>query len=162
MVSMGWGAHPIAERENPRINREDPNEGKDALGGDGRHPPVKPRMPLSVAARVQLLGLPQGDRELTEDPFEAARREVEEETSLRNLDFPWGQVFRETEPYGAGKVARYYLAATQEVAVTLAVSMELGRPEHDEYRWLHYREARALLSARLIAILDWAREVSGC
>ena len=105
---------------------------------------------------------PKGIVELTEDPFEAARREVEEETSLRNLDFPWGQVFRETEPYGAGKVARYYLAATQEVAVTLAVSMELGRPEHDEYRWLHYGEARALLSARLIAILDWAREVSGC
>ena len=105
---------------------------------------------------------PKGIVEPTEDPFEAARREVEEETSLRNLDFPWGQVFRETEPYGAGKVARYYLAATQEVAVTLAISMELGRPEHDEYRWLHYREARALLSARLIAILDWAREVSGC
>ena len=105
---------------------------------------------------------PKGIVEPTEDPFETARREVEEETSLRNLDFPWGPVFRETEPYGAGKVARYYLAATQEVAVTLAVSMELGRPEHDEYRWLHYGEARALLSARLIAILDWAREVSGC
>lgn len=105
---------------------------------------------------------PKGIVELTEDPFEAARREVEEETSLRNLDFPWGQVFRETAPYGAGKVARYYLAATQEEAVTLAISMELGRPEHDEYRWLHYGEARTLLSARLIAILDWAREVSGC
>ena len=67
---------------------------------------------------------PKGIVELTEDPIEAARREVEEETSLRSLDFPWGQVFRETEPYGAGKVARYYLAATQEVAVTLAVSMD--------------------------------------
>ncbi len=55
---------------------------------------------------------PKGIVEPTEVPFEAARREVEEETSLRNLDFPWGQVFRETEPYGAGKVARYYLAAT--------------------------------------------------
>ncbi len=119
-------------------------------------------MPLSVAARVQLLGLPQGDRRAHGRPVEAARREVEEETSLRNLDFPWGQVFRETEPYDASKVARYYLAATQEVAMTLAVCMELGRPEHDEYRWLHYGEARALLSARLIAILDWAREVSGC
>lgn len=39
---------------------------------------------------------------------------------------------------------------------------ELGRPEHGEYRWLRYGEARALLSARLIAILDWARGVSGC
>jgi len=46
--------------------------------------------------------------------------------------------------------------------VTLAVSKEFGHPEHDEYRWLHYVEARALLSARFIAILDWAREVSGC
>ena len=44
---------------------------------------------------------PKGIVEPTEDPFEAARREVEEETSLRNLDFPWGPVFRETEPYGA-------------------------------------------------------------
>lgn len=70
---------------------------------------------------------PKGIVEPTEDPFEAARREVEEETSLRNLDFPWGQVFRETEPYGAGKVARYYLAATQEVAVTLISLATLWR-----------------------------------
>ncbi|MGH8644249.1 MAG: NUDIX domain-containing protein [Gammaproteobacteria bacterium] len=105
---------------------------------------------------------PKGTVQPAEDPFEAACREVEEETSLRNLSFPWGEVFRETEPYGAGKVARYYLAAVGEAEVTLAVSEELGRPEHDEYRWLRYGEARALLSARLIAILDWAREVSGC
>lgn len=105
---------------------------------------------------------PKGTVQPAEDPFEAACREVEEETSLRNLSFPWGEVFRETQPYGAGKVARYYLVAVGEAEVTLPVSEELGRPEHDEYRWLRYGEARALLSARLIAILDWAREVSGC
>jgi len=87
---------------------------------------------------------------------------VEEETSLANLGFPWSEVFRETEPYGAGKVARYYLAAVHEAEATLPISAELGRPEHHQYRWLPYGEARALLSARLITILDWAREVSGC
>jgi bis(5'-nucleosidyl)-tetraphosphatase len=97
-----------------------------------------------------------------ENPFRAACREVEEETSLNNLRFPWGEIFCETEPYGAGKVARYYLATVSEPQVVLAVSTELGRPEHHEYRWLRYGEARALLSARLTAILDWARGASGC
>ncbi len=105
---------------------------------------------------------PKGTVEPGEDPFEAACREVGEETSLANLSFPWGEVFCETEPYGAGKVARYYLTAVPEAEVTLPISAELGRPEHDEYRWLRYGEARALLSVRLIAILEWAREVSGC
>lgn len=105
---------------------------------------------------------PKGTVKPAENPFQAARREVEEETSLRNLRFPWGDIFRETEPYGAGKVARYYLATVCEAEVTLPVSGELGRPEHDEYRWLRYGEARALLSTRLIGILDWARGVSGC
>ncbi|MGH6635772.1 MAG: NUDIX domain-containing protein [Gammaproteobacteria bacterium] len=105
---------------------------------------------------------PKGTVEPREDPFEAACREVVEETSLTNLSFPWGDMFRETEPYGAGKVTRYYLAAVHEAEVTLPISADLGRPEHDEYRWLRYGEARALLSARLIGIVDWAREVSGC
>ncbi|MGH8613976.1 MAG: NUDIX domain-containing protein, partial [Gammaproteobacteria bacterium] len=104
---------------------------------------------------------PKGNVEPGEDPFEAACREVEEETSLANLSFPWGEVFCETEPYAAGKVARYYLAAVSESEVTLPISAELGRPEHDEYRWLGYGKARAVLSTRLIAILEWAREVSG-
>jgi len=42
--------------------------------------------------------------------------------------------------------------------VTLPVSPELGRPEHHEFRWTGWDEARALLPARLLPILDWARE----
>jgi len=39
------------------------------------------------------------------------------------------------------------------------VNAELGRPEHDEFRWLPYQEARALLSPRLIPILEWSLDV---
>jgi len=99
---------------------------------------------------------PKGVVEAGEDPLEAARREVEEETGLTNLVFSWGHDFRETPPYGPGKVARYYVAETRQSEIILLVSQELGRPEHHEYRWLSYEEARELLVPRLTPILDWA------
>jgi len=105
---------------------------------------------------------PKGIVESGEDAFLAACREAEEEASLKDLTFPWGKIYRETEPYGTGKIARYYLAETNVSEIILPVSAELGRPEHDEYRWLAYPEARALLTARLIPILDWAHAVTGC
>jgi bis(5'-nucleosidyl)-tetraphosphatase len=53
-------------------------------------------------------------------------------------------------------VARYYLAETGAEQVQLNVNPELGRPEHHEFRWLSYAEARPLLVDRLRAVLDWA------
>jgi len=101
---------------------------------------------------------PKGLVEAGEEPLQAAIREVEEETTIRQLDFSWGLDYRETPPYGRGKIARYYLARTSQSAVELPVSPELGHPEHDEYRWLDYQAARRLLNERLRPILDWARE----
>ena len=95
-----------------------------------------------------------------EEPLQAAIREVEEETSLTDLDFRWGHDFRETVPYGRGKVARYYLAETAGDEVALPVSPELGKPEHDEFRWVDYSGARRLLPARLQPILEWAEKMS--
>lgn len=99
---------------------------------------------------------PKGRVEAGEAPLAAACREVREETALTKLDFCWGHGFRETPPYGPGKVARYYLAKTASEQVELLVNPELGKPEHEEFRWLDYQGARALLSPRLLPVIDWA------
>jgi len=104
---------------------------------------------------------PKGRVEPGETPIAAARREVEEETGLTNLDLRWGETYRDTEPYRAGKVARYYLAHCASTDVRLGISPQLGRPEHHEYRWLPYAEARALVGPRVRTILDWAHQSIG-
>jgi 8-oxo-dGTP pyrophosphatase MutT (NUDIX family) len=104
---------------------------------------------------------PKGVVEPGEEPVAAARRETTEETGLDQLDFAFGDGYRETMPYAGGKVARYYLAVTGEERITLPVSAELGRPEHDEWRWVDFNEAAALLPPRLQPILEWARQTLG-
>ena len=99
---------------------------------------------------------PKGQVEPGEEPLAAAVREVAEETGLRDLEFRWGYEFRETPPYGRGKVARYYLAQSRHGGVSLPVNPLLGRPEHHEFRWLAYDAARATVGGRLKPILDWA------
>jgi 8-oxo-dGTP pyrophosphatase MutT (NUDIX family) len=99
---------------------------------------------------------PKGIVEAGEEPLEAARREVAEETGLTDLVFSWGHAYQETPPYGPGKIARYYVAETRQTEVILPISPELGRPEHHEYRWMIYQEARELLAPRVQPIFDWA------
>ncbi len=99
---------------------------------------------------------PKGLVEPGEDPRSSAIREVAEETTLTDLDFRWGEDYRETEPYGRGKIARYYVAESGAGEVSLPVSPELGHPEHHEFRWCDYRSARSLLPPRVQPILDWA------
>ena len=99
---------------------------------------------------------PKGIVEPGESPIEAAKREVEEETSLKELNFRWGYDYRETGPYNRGKIARYYVAETNEDRVRLLPNPEIGRPEHDEYRWVSYEEALSLVAARVKEALEWA------
>lgn len=103
---------------------------------------------------------PKGMVDAGEEPLAAAIREVEEETTLTNLDFRWGHIFQETEPYGSkNKIARYYIAESKTGGAHLPVSAELGKPEHDEFRWMSYDEAKELLVPRVLAILDWAQAI---
>lgn len=99
---------------------------------------------------------PKGIVEKDEMPLVAAIRELREETSLERVEFPWGEEFIETEPYNH-KIARYYLGKVFSRKVFLPVNPVLGRPEHHEFRWRTYDEARTLLVPRLQRVLDWAQ-----
>jgi len=102
---------------------------------------------------------PKGMVEPGEDPLAAARREVREETLIEDLAFDWGEVYRETGPYGNRKIARYYLAATRTQSVALPVNPELGRPEHNEWRWMSGEAALSVASPRLQPVVRWAIEM---
>ena len=99
---------------------------------------------------------PKGLIEPDEKPLAAARRETREETGLAGLDFRWGTESVDSAMYGDRKIATYFLALAATGEVTLPVNPELGHPEHDEFRWVSYAEAQALLPPRLQPILDWA------
>lgn len=104
---------------------------------------------------------PKGVAGPNEDPLDAAKRETLEETGIDDLDFIFGEDYKETVPYNvtttAHKVARYYVAETQTVDITLPESPTLGHPEHHEYRWVTCDEAEDLLPPRLAGVLDWVR-----
>ncbi|SRR5258706_2326454 len=105
---------------------------------------------------------PKGLVETGEDQLACAKREVKEETGLSELDYPFDDAYRETVPYAGKKIARYYLAETEEVEIELPISTELGRPEHHEWRWVSHEEAEELLPPRLAVVLEWAqRTISG-
>jgi 8-oxo-dGTP pyrophosphatase MutT (NUDIX family) len=104
---------------------------------------------------------PKGLVEAGEQPLQAAIREVQEETLINSLQFNWGEDYRETAPYGHKKVARYYLAQTLIEKVTLPVRPELGRPEHNEFRWVTFDQGLTLCSPRLDPIMRWAGETIG-
>jgi bis(5'-nucleosidyl)-tetraphosphatase len=103
---------------------------------------------------------PKGVVEPGEDPLDAAKREVREETGISDLRFCWGHIYRETRPYSGGKkVARYYVAETRTLQVVFSVNPEIGRPEHHEYRWLTYGELKELAPQRLRDIITWVGTV---
>ncbi len=100
---------------------------------------------------------PKGLVEPGETDLQCAMRECAEETGLVDLDFPLGEEHQDTLAYAGGKVARYFLAETEQADVRLPVSAELGRPEHHEWRWVSFDEADELLPPRLAIVLEWAR-----
>ena len=105
---------------------------------------------------------PKGMVESWESPLEAALREVDEETTITDLNFCWGTCYHQTQPYNHGrKIARYYIAETVQAKIHLPVNPELGRPEHSEYRWVTRSQAWKMVTPRVQAVLVWADGVLG-
>lgn len=108
----------------------------------------------------QFWDFPKGLKEDGEEPLQAAIREVEEESTLVDLQFQWGYDYRETPAYGRHrKIARYYIALCESGTVALPINPELGRPEHDEFRWVTFQDAMPLLSPRVQPVLKWAHDI---
>ena len=99
---------------------------------------------------------PKGMVEAGEEPLAAARREVREETTIEDLVFGFGGEHIDTGPYSHNKVARYFMAETRTSAVTLPINPELGTPEHHEWRWVNFEDARSMVSLRVAPVLEWA------
>lgn len=104
---------------------------------------------------------PKGGADEDETPIMAARREMREETGIADFEMPYGEICKDTEVYARGKVATFFIARVKQQKLTLPVSEELGKPEHDEYRWVSAQEARRLLPVRLLPILEWAASIAG-
>ncbi len=102
---------------------------------------------------------PKGVVEAGEEALDGAKREVTEETTITELNFKWGLEYRETGPYGQGKVARYYIAETQQEEVDLPINPEIGRAEHEEYCWVNYNDALLLVSPRVRSVLEWSENI---
>jgi len=96
---------------------------------------------------------PKGLVEPGEEPIDAA---VREETALDDISFDWGSVHIDTGPYNKGKIARYYIARSKEVRISLPINPELGFPEHQEARWVDVNKALAMVSPRLQPVVRWA------
>lgn len=126
-------------------------------------------MPLRYAGvnRPQLLLLrvynlwdfPKGMLEGNEDHITAAKREMEEETTLSDYVFHWGFDYIDTGPYSQGKISRYFIAECATGEVSLPVNPELGRPEHHEFRWMDIYEARKNVRPRLGPVIDWIEAI---
>jgi bis(5'-nucleosidyl)-tetraphosphatase len=102
---------------------------------------------------------PKGMVEENETPLEAACREVYEESNLVGLQFYWGHHYYQTPPYNRGKVARYYMAESPAGDVSLPISEELGRPEHEEFRWVSISTGMEMLTPRVQPVLQWASAI---
>lgn len=107
----------------------------------------------------QYWDFPKGIVEEGETAIDAALREIEEETTITDLEFKWGMEYKDTGPYRGGKVARYYIAQTQCVEIELPVNPEIGVPEHQAYQWATLQEAYEIVSPRVATILDWADRI---
>ena len=109
----------------------------------------------------QFWDFPKGIREEGEQSLQTTLREVREETGIEDLAFDWGERYFETGPYSRGKVARYYIARTEQADVVMGISPETGEPEHHEWRWVSFDGAYDLGSPRMRQIVQWARQIIG-
>lgn len=95
--------------------------------------------PSSAKAPRDYWDLPKGHVEKGEKEIDTVKREVLEETGLKNIKFiegfkKWIKYFFKFRGKNILKFVTFYLVETKEKGVKIS-------PEHIEYKWLPYEEA---------------------
>lgn len=95
--------------------------------------------PSSAKAPRDYWDLPKGHIEKGEDEIETVKREIEEETGLKDIKFvegfkEWMKYFFKFKGKNILKFVTFYLAKTQNKDVKIS-------GEHIGYKWLPYEEA---------------------
>ena len=102
--------------------------------------------PASEKGFKDYWGFPKGHIEKGENPEETARREIEEETGLKDIKFidgfkEWIKYFFKREGKNVFKIVTFFLAETSQKEVKLSF-------EHSGYEWLTFDEALERLTFR--------------
>ncbi len=88
--------------------------------------------------------------------LQAAIEETRAATGLEDLEFPWGEEYRETVAFDDGRVSRYYLAESPVAEITLRLPADADAEEDYGFAWATFDEAEDILPPRLAVVLDWA------
>jgi 8-oxo-dGTP pyrophosphatase MutT (NUDIX family) len=110
---------------------------------------------LVVRARTSW-DFPRGRLNPGEEEFATAQRTVAGATGFTDLDFPFADAHIEALPDASGRVARYYLAETDDPALPPTRSTDAEYPR-DEWRWVSFDGAEDVLPPRLARVLDWTQ-----
>ena len=101
---------------------------------------------------------PAGIINVHEDAQAAAERETLAATGISDLEFVFGEDYKETTPYAGNHVGRYYVAETRVETITPPAPCRPGKPAADEWRWVTCEEAEDYLPPRLAHVLAWVQE----
>ena len=106
---------------------------------------------------------PKGQLEENESYIEAAIRETREETGLQlGTDYKLTGKVVPSITYGSGKnkkTAVYYIAnRLSKKQPVLPINPELGKPEHDEWKWVPLTEIGFLYASRFGPVIDFLQK----
>jgi len=107
---------------------------------------------------------PKGQLEEGEAAITAAIRETSEETSLQHgSDYILTGGTAPSITYGSGKnkkTATFFIAKRMSnKQPVLPVNPELGKPEHDEWKWVPLTEVRFLYASRFKPVINFLQNL---
>jgi 8-oxo-dGTP pyrophosphatase MutT (NUDIX family) len=101
-------------------------------------------------------GLPKGRVMQGETTLAAAQRATREQTGIDAFEFPWGEVYVDTEAGTGGTNTRYHLARTRIERVQRPIDPGSGRQADPPYCWADLDEAFSLARPEFRPVVAWA------